>query len=182
MYRFIFLILLLSLSYPCTAETRSYNTRSPNYNPYYGAYMGGDYVPRYRYAGRNSSVFSDINDLERYAMNKNFTHDSDRMRLERLEMQTFGAVQEGDMLTRYDNVKDAILARPKQNYKTTILRNINDYFNGQLTGYTPALNPSEYNNYNYGRSSNTNFVTPYGKRYHTNNYGVGNDAGVRIID
>lgn len=182
MYRFVVLLLLLSLSYPSISATREVVTQRPYYNPYYGAYYGGDYVPNYRYSRRNSSAFPDINDLERYAMNRNFTKDSDRTRLERLEMLSFGAVQQGDMLARYDNVRNAILSRPKQNYKTTFLRNISDYFNGQLTGFTPTLNQSDFENYNFGRSSQTNFITPYGKGYKTNNYGIGNDAGVRILD
>jgi len=182
MYRFAFLFLILILSYPCFSKTRTVVTQRPYYNPYYSAYYGGDYVPNYRYSKRNSSIFSDINDLERYAMNRNFTRDTDRMRLERLEMQAFGAIQQGDMLSRYDNVRDAILSRPKQNYKTTLLKNINDYFNGQLTGFTPSINQSDFENYSFGQSSHSNFVTPYGKGYRTNNYGIGNDAGVRIID
>jgi len=182
MYRFVFLFLLFSLSYSCIAQTSDFITQKPYYNPYYGAYYGGDYIPQQRLKSKKSSLFSDINDLEKYAMNKNFTRESDRMRLERLEMQAFGAVQNGDMLTRYNNVRDAILSRPKQNYKTTFLRNISDYFSGQLTGFTPALNQSEFNDYNFGRNSHRYYQTPYGKGYSTYDYGIGNDASIRILD
>ena len=45
--------------------------------------------------------------LEQYTLNRNFTRESDLERLQRLEMQAFGAVQQGDINTRYDNVRNA---------------------------------------------------------------------------
>jgi hypothetical protein len=174
--------MLLAISMPAFAS-RTIVTQRPYYNPYYGAYYGGDYIPNYRTIRTNHSIFPDINDLERYALNRNFTRDSDRTRLERLEMQAFGAVQQGDITTRYDNVREAILTRPKQNYKTSILRSISDYFNGQVTGFTPPISSNDYSDvYPYGKSSTTNYVTPFGKGYSTNNYGIGSSTGVHILD
>ncbi len=186
MYRVFLSILLITLSMPVYSGTRTVVTQTPVFNPYYApqAYYGGDYIPSRSY-GRKQSVFSDINDLERYALNRNFTRDSDRIRLERLETLAFGAVQEGDIYTRYDNVRDAILSRPKQNNKTTILRNISDYFSGQLTGFTPSVTTNQnYYQYpsSYGQSSSSEYITPWGKGYRTNNFGLNSGSGVRILD
>ena len=190
MYR-AFIIFLLFLQIVPVYATRTVVTQSPVYNPYYTphAYYGGDYVPNSRYHRRHSSIFPDINDLEKYAMNKNFTGDSDRVRLERLETLAFGAVQEGDIYNRYDNVRNAILTRPKQNTKTSILRGISNYLNGQLTGYTPSIMSGTNSNSNlypyssgYSSSSSTEYITPWGKGYRTNNYGIGSGSGVHILD
>ncbi len=185
MYRVFALFLLLILSMPVFAS-RTVVTQTPLYNHYYNpqAYYGGDYIPNRRYQ-RNTSVFRDINDLERYALNRNFTKDSDRTRLERLEMLAFGAVQQGDIYTRYDNARNAILSRPKQNYKTSVLKNLSDYFSGQLTGFTPSLtsttNPNIYSS-DYGHTSATEYITPWGRGYRTNNYGIGSGSGIHILD
>lgn len=186
MYRILTLFLLLTISMPVFSATRKVVTQTPYYNPYYApqAYYGGDYIPR-RSFRRNSSAFYDINDLERYAMNKNFTRDSDRVRLERLETLAFGAVQEGDIYTRYDNVRNAILSRPKQNYKTSVLRSINDYFNGQMTGFTPSLSQSDsYGNNSgfFGKSYSSGYSTPWSHGFRTSNYGTNSGTGVHLID
>ena len=173
MYRIVVIFLLLfSITMPALTATRKVVTQTPYYNQYYApqAYWGGDYIPSKKYSRRVSSRFYDINDLERYAFNKNFTRESDRSRLERLENLAFGAIQEGDIYTRYDNVRNAILTRPKQNIKTSVLQSVSDYFNGQLTGFTPSVSsqPSEF-----GKRSYTNYSTPWGKGYRTDNYGIG---------
>lgn len=186
MYRAFLSFLLIAFTMPVFAQTRTVVTQTPIYNPYYApqAYYGGDYIPNKHYQ-RRGSIFSDINDLERYALNKNFTRDSDRMRLERLETLAFGAVQEGDIYTRYDNVRNTILSRPKQNYKTSVLRSISDYFSGQLTGFTPSLSTNQtYYPYpsTYGQSSSTEYVTPWGKGCKTNNYGLSSGSGIHLLD
>lgn len=185
MYRAFILLLLISITTPVLAS-RTVVTQTPVFNQYYTpqAYYGGDYVPNRAYQRRNS-VFSDINDLERYALKRNFTRDSDRIRLERLETLAFGAVQEGDIYTRYDNVRNAILSRPQQNYKTSLLRNISDYFSGQLTGFTPSLQQTQSNypySSDFGQSSTTQYVTPWGRGIRTNNYGISSGSGVHILD
>ena len=192
MYRFIVLFLLLVLPVSAFSATMKVVTQTP-YNQYYApqAYYGGDYIPPKRYSRHNASKFYDINDLEKYAMNKNFTRDSDRIRLERLETLAFGAVQEGDIYTRYDNVRNAILSRPKQNYKTSVLRNISDYLNGQLTGYTPSVNSSASDSFffdsypassDFGKRSSVDYSTPWGRGYRTENYGTGSGSTVHILD
>ena len=184
MYRFVMLLILSTLSMPAFSE-KTFTTISPYSGTYNTsqAYYGGDYIPDRRFS-KNRSVFSDINDLEKYAMNKNFTGDSDLKRVERLELLTFGAIQEGNIYTRYDNVRNAILTRPKQNYKTSILRSISDYFNGQLTGFTPQVNsyPGNTYSYPYEESSYTQYRSPWGSGYRTKNYGFGNSSGIHILD
>ncbi len=184
MYRFVILLIAGIFLNPAYAQ-RTVVTRSNYYNPYNeAAYWGGDYVPRYyRYGRQTSSQFPDISDLEKYALNKNFCRENDLKRLERLELQAFGAIQNGDINTRYANVRNAILTRPKQNYKTTLLRNLSDYFGGQITGFTPMVSPysDDYDN-NYGNSTSSFYTTPFGSRIRNNNYGISSGAGVHILD
>jgi len=182
MYRIVVLTLLFIFSAPVFAA-RTVVTQTPVFNPHYGAYYGGDYYPKYH---KNRSLFSDINELEKYAMNRNFARDNDQIRLERLENLAFGAIQEGDIYTRYDNVRNAILSRPKQNYKTSLLRNISDYFNGQMTGFTPGLSqPDCYNSFypnGFGKSYSTGYSNPWGSGYRTENYGTRTGSSIRILD
>ena len=186
MYRFIIFLILSALTMPVYAE-RTVVTQRPYYNPYYApqAYYGGDYIQQRKFMSKNRSAFYDINDLEKYAMNKTFTKESDRTRLERLETLAFGAVQEGDIYTRYDNVRNTILSRPKQNYKTSFLQGLSNYFNGQLTGFTPNVN-SNYNPYSsssdFERKSYTQYSSPWGSGYRSNYYGMGSGSSVRILD
>ena len=188
MYRFLVLLTLSAFTMPALAE-RTVVTQRPYYNPYYApqAYYGGDYIPQRRFQRQNHSVFFDINDLEKYAMNRNFSKDSDQIRLERLETLAFGAVQEGDIYARYNNVRNAILSRPKQNYKTSLLRGLSNYLNGQLTGFTPQLNQninSDIYSYpsDYERKSYTKYSSPWGSGYKSNYYGMGSGTGVHILD
>ena len=189
MYRII-ILLLFTVTMPVFAS-RTVVTQTPAYKSCYApqAYYGGDYIPDRRYYQRkHSSLFPDINELERYALNKNFTKDSDRTRLERLETLAFGAVQEGDIYTRYDNVRNFILSKQKQNYKTSLIQSLSSYFNGQLTGFTPSLtNNSYFGNYNqyssgYNNSSQYDYNSPFGKSHKTNYYETGNNFGVHILD
>lgn len=191
MYRIIFSIILTLSVLPAFAE-RTYVTEQPVYNSYYvpqAAYYGGYYNPRNRYIRNSGSRFTDINDLERYATGKNFFRESDITRIERMELLAFGAIQEGDINSRYANVREAILSRPKQNYKSSILKSISNYFTGQMTGYTPPINT--YNttdsvfpflDNSFGKSTITDYSSPWGKGYKINNYGTGSSAGVHILD
>lgn len=190
------------------AESRTIVTRTPlpynhpyNYtnsrNPIH--YYNGPYhnINRPYNIRRSTSGFSDISALEEYSMNRSFKRESDLERLERLELQAFGAIQQGDIASRYDNVRSAILSRPQQNYKTSLLRNIGNYFAGQMTGFTPSLNSFGSSNpymtpmsgftttnypTTYGNNSITEYSGPFGGGYRINNFGTGSSAGVRIID
>lgn len=192
MCRLIYLILFVSFLYTsmALAATRTVVTRTPYYynpNQLYHSQRFNNQLPS-KYCHRCSN-FSDINALERYTMHRNYARENDLARLERLEMQAFGALQQGDMNIRYDNVRKAILSRPKQNYKTSLLRNIGDYFAGQMTGYTPSLGTSNpfYSSSQfpttYGNSSFEQFSGPFGSSgYRINNYSTGSNAGIRLLD
>jgi len=186
MYRFIILLILSSISMPVFAE-RTVTTIQPYYIPYDTSqvYYGGNYILPKRYT-KNSSIFSDINELEKYAMNRNFTKDSDLTRLERLETIAFGAVQEGDIHSRYNNARNVLLSRPKQNPRNSILKNISNYFNGQLTGFTPPINSSNTNIHPYSSGYERDYysesISPWGRNFKTNHYGIGSGTGIRILD
>ena len=97
MYRFILSLLLLTFISPISsfATTRTVVTQSPYYyNPNFNHIQtrrpygyNRPHAPRQYYNPcHNCSNFSDINALEKYTMNRNFTRESDMQRLERLEM------------------------------------------------------------------------------------------------
>lgn len=199
MYRLLISFLMFSFLTPAFAASRTIVTQSPyyynpNFNHGYARPHWNNGIPPQRHPYcHNCSSFSDINALENYILNRNYARESDLQRLERLEMQAFGALQSGDINTRYDNVRSAILSRPKQNYRTSLLRNIGNYFGGQMTGYTPSMGSSSPFGYTtssfspypttYGNSSITEYSSPFGGRGYTiNNYSTGSNAGVRILD
>ena len=171
---------------------RYYNNRRPYYRP--NNFYNNAYNQRRFFHPRRSS-FSDLSALEQYTLNRNFTRESDLERLQRLEMQAFGAVQQGDINTRYDNVRNAILSRPKNNYRTSLIRNIGNFFGGQLTGFTPSFNSSfdddpffssnssfTTTQFPFGSTSTTGYSSPFGKGYRVNNFGTGSSTGVHILD
>lgn len=140
----------------------------------------------------------DLNTLEKYALNKTYQRENSLQRLERLENLAFGATQYGDIQSRYQNVENAILSRPKYGTKNSILKNLATYFSGQTTGFTPNLIPySTFNNLG-GFSSNPYLFTPnngyrnnsleqysngifgggWGNSF--NNYGTG--SSIKILD
>lgn len=206
MYRFLLALSLLALSSSyVAAESKIIQVAPPfqNISPYYpnNYYHNPNFYNRTHsnpalYNSRRyhpQSHFSDIEALEKYSMNKNFGRETDLQRLQRLEMQAFGAVQSGDINRRYDNVRDAILARPSYtNTKTSLLRNIGNYFSGQLTGFTPPIgNDPFFSNSGfattpypttYGNQSYEQYSRPFGGGYRVNNYGTGSSSGVRILD
>ena len=214
----LFILILISLTIvPVSEAARTVVTRTPCYgrnsyrhSPYYrhnyrnpklynqrynrkGLY--NTYPKRRFFNNRNyfsSSSFNDLSALEKYTLDKTYSRDSDLERLERLEMQAFGALQPGDINTRYDNVRTAILSRPKQNYKTSWIRNIGNFFNGQMTGFTPTIDNDPFFSGSsfantpypttYGNSNITQFSGPFGSGYRINNYGTGSGCGVKILD
>ena len=135
-----FFILLFCLLLPQVYASRTVVTQTPYngnyYNSYNNPYFYRDYHNRRR--GVYNPYYSEMNALEKYAFNRNFSRENNLERLQRLEMQAFGAIQQGDFNTRYDNVRSAILSRPKAHTNSSIWRNIGDYFSGQMTGFTPS--------------------------------------------
>ncbi len=225
---FILLAGILISNLNLIIEARTVVTRKPVYGSYYNRPSRGFRHSRYRHPARynnynrlhnpryynsypqrrffnnrgyyTTSSLSDLSALEKYTLNKSYSRDSDLARLERLEMEAFGAIQNGDINRRYDNVRSAILSRPKQNYKTSFWRNIGNYFGGQMTGFTPSFTPSFTSSFDndpffsnssfgstpypttYGNNSVSQYSTPFGSGYRLNNYGAGSGCGVKILD
>ena len=215
MSRYLIILTIFTLFTVTTncAESKIVRFESPNYNRLapQSNYYSHDYYnnpnyytrthsnPIYRHTPSakyyQSSHFSDINALEKYSFNKNFQRESDLERLQRLEMQAFGAVQSGDINRRYENVRNVILSRPNyNNTRTSFLRNLGNYFSGQMTGYTPSFNSTYSPSFNpfttssfvppttYGNQSFTQISSPFGGGYRINNYGTGSSSGIRILD
>ena len=157
--------------------------------------------PHYRHQRNQYNHFlskNDLNALEQYAMNKSYYRDNDIQRLERLENLAFGATQIGDIHTRYRNVENAILSRPKYNTKQSLINNLANYFSGQATGFTPSFNTSQnYSNLG-GFSNNPYMFTPtpgydntrfeqysngiFGGGWGVSGQNFGTGSSVRILD
>ncbi len=145
-------------------------------NPYYrhNAYYDYEVLPR------------DLSALEKYSMNKIYSREQPLKRLERLENLAFGAIQSGDTASRFKNVENAILSRPKYYTKRTFLGNMANYFAGQATGFTPSI----YDSYGYNNLNNrygTNRINQYsngifGGGYNILNHSLGNGSSIRILD
>ena len=86
----------------------------------------------------------DLGTLDKHALNKTYRRDSNLTRLERLENLAFGATQAGDLQHRYRNVENAILSRPPYRTKNSMLGTLANYFLGQTTGFTPAINENNF--------------------------------------
>ncbi len=170
-------------------------TQSPyfsNYTPYRQNHRHPR-VAMYNSGAFNYGNFTDMSALEKYAFNKNYYGESNLRRLQRLESLAFGAIQQGNFDSRYEKVKEAILSRPQNTTKTSVLRSISNYFAGQLTGFEPPINgyyagdfqnSQFYDNLpsNYGRTINDYSRSPWGSRYGTYNYGSGSGTGIQILD
>ena len=191
-------LIFCSILLPTYAE-RTVVTQESYYPPYYDTYTQNRFFNK-KY---NNSYFSDISALEKYALNKTYKRDSDLQRLQRLEMTTFGSIQSGDLDSRYDRVSNAILSRPKQNYKTSLLRNLGNYLSGQMTGYTPSLldnrnsyygsnytpnyYPNTFSQNSYPSSYDNGKIVEYGSGpfntgYRINNFQTGSSSGITILD
>lgn len=134
-------------------------------------------------AQRIDNVISNFNQLNKYpniskntlskienkVFSQTFPQNSPDRRIERLEQQMFGAVQSGDITSRYQNL---ITASKKFNPDTVInsyypmpaggpkLRNVlgnlgNTMLGGSMTGFTPPIDP-----YGYGPNGNYSCNNP----------------------
>lgn len=179
---FVCFLMLVNVAPVLAAKTVT-TTRSYNY---YNPYRRGYYPPPNPYRYSNG-----LNALERYALSRSYGRENDIQRLERLENLAFGAVQNGDLDTRYQQVENAILSRPKYNgYKNTFRNVLGNYIAGQATGVTPSiitqdLMPSyttgfapQYTNSNVMQYSSFPFG---GRGFHVMNQNYGTNSGIRIL-
>lgn len=163
MRKFVVLLLIINII-PVYADTFSSKLKMNQPKTIISSYEGSrrqnrlhpHHCPQCHYNNPYLSS-SELNALEKYAMNKTYRRENDLRRLERLENLAFGAAQSGDIFSRYKNVEEAILSRPKYGTKQSVWSNIANYFAGQATGFTPSMMP--YNNLG-GFTSNPYSFTP----------------------
>ena len=160
-------------------------------NPYYNNGFNSRFNNRRFYRPGFTTSFADIGALENYTLNRNYNNESDLERLERLEMQAFGAIQDGDISSRYDNVRSAILSRPQPvRTKNSLFRNIGNFFTGQMTGFTPSFDndpffaDSYFNPYpsTFGNQTAETYSRPFGGGSRIRNYGTGSNCGIKLLD
>lgn len=210
MIKFVVFLLILTIVPPSFADIITSTGNGPNYRsfmnktttvaPLHSPYRSQRYHRNTHcptchnhtsYLSRNN-----LNALEKYALNKTFNRESELQRLERLEDLAFGSIQEGDLVSRYKNIENAILSRPKTTAKSSVLNNLANYFSGQTTGFTPSLIPyPSYNNlggfsttpYGYGPNYNSQRIEQFSNGIFGGGYGFsgsnfGNGSSIRILD
>lgn len=131
-----------------------------------------------------------LSEIETKVLKKTYGKGDSESRIERLEQQIFGAVQSGDLASRFETLKAAAQdysanpytmgynpnpytngygQMPMQTSKPGlrgVLGNIGNYlmggglYGGSMTGFTPPIDP--YNNYNYNYNNNN------GSNYYAN--------------
>lgn len=189
-------LLLLILNFPQVCAQRTVVTRGPYYNQYNQRYINSYHSPHrrnyYTNGGNNSENFTDTSVSEGYALGRNYMANNNMVRLQRLERQIFGAVQQGDFDERFQRVREAVAIRQPQRPKKTVMRKIGDYFAGQLTGFEPSLsdeylydsnNPTLDYNQGFGKSSlYSHGTSPWNQGYRVDGYGMGNSGSIRILD
>lgn len=178
-------------------QINTYNTDSQNF-----------VTPPNAYTYQTQNVYQNIpakalSRLEAQMFNQSFNTLSPQNRIERLEQKLFGAVQTGDLDTRYRALQMAARNYRQANAPVQIAQNIGGggilrnilgglttNMGGVMTGFTPPMgsycNPYPYNNngfnlFNsnpYGMYRGYRSNTGYYDRY--NNFDTG--AGVHILD
>lgn len=170
---------------------------------------------------RIDNIISNFNQLNKYpnisknvlsrietkVLNQNFPQNNPETRIERLEQRIFGAVQSGDIDSRYEALVTAAKnynANPLNNYNANpvmgsgwkgILSSMgNSMLGGTMTGFTPPINPYG-NNYGYndpyaslgsgGSGVYRGYRTNNGLgrySYHDDFSNYGSGTGVTILD
>lgn len=173
----LFVCFLLLVNVAPVFAAKTVRTTSPFY------YNPGYYQPMLPSGGLNA--------LERYALSRSYARESDIQRLERLENLAFGAVQNGDIDTRYRQVENAILNRPRYNgYRNTFRNALGNYIAGQATGVTPSILTQDlmpaYSTGFAPQYTNSNVMQyssfPFGGRgYRIMNNNYGTNSGIKIL-
>lgn len=153
---------------------------------------------------------NELSKMESRILGQSFSQSNAETRIERLEQQIFGAVQSGDLNSRYETLKlaaktynkntiyspDNIAQATRGGWKGMIGDLGNSFLGGTMTGFTPPINPyngtynNGYNRYNNYNSYANPYTSGYGmyKGYRTNHgyydgfkdYSSG--TGVTILD
>lgn len=200
--------------------TGNYYNSQPNiqYRQPYDGYYGRPIIYRTK-VNRKSSIsdgeklvanqFSGIEKLEKQIMLQTYEYDSAKNRIERLEQRLFGAVQEGDLASRFETLKIAsrnynsfssntsnysaqnsyrppiFTGMSGSNWKNTLWRNFKNQFIGMPTGITPAMDPAYMDYFEAeramaGNGEEVGVQTNRGYYYSNRNRGTG--TGVTILD
>lgn len=161
-------------------------------------YAGSDMMPQPRchhcstYPRSDFRTFSPTNlsALEQYALKKNYKRESDIERIQRLENLVFGAIQEGDINSRFYNIEQAILSSPQvKSQRRSIIGNLTNFITGQPTGFTPSLTDSfmpTFNPYPTGSLRNRNYEQysnlPFGSGWGFAEQNFNGGTSVKILD
>lgn len=178
---------LFTTTYPSATEAQRIDNIISNFNQ----------INKYPNISQNV-----LSKMESRVFSQNFPQNNPQHRIERLEQKVFGAVQSGDINSRYEALKIAINTYNKNvtNNDTLYPNNIaqggwrniaGSLLGGSMTGFTPPISPY------YG--NNNSFVDPFsgghgiyrgygannglgGYRYHNQYSDYGAGTGVTILD
>lgn len=144
--------------------------------------------------------------IEMKIFGRNFNEESKQNRIERLEQQILGAVQSGDILTRYETLKTLAGNYNSNQYSPNyysnplistqggwkgVLSSLGGMLlgnNGTITGFTPGLDPyytnSPYLNYSSLGSPGYGYYNGYrsNRGYYDRFNNYGSQTGVTILD
>jgi len=153
-----------------------------------------------RTAPTYTSNSSNLNLMEQALFNRNYNRENMNSRLNRLEENMFGEVQNGTIAERYRNLSQSFdynRPNPYYNYnnryynnynnpypmfspyspettrKLGILSRLSNFFGGNATGVTP---------YPDGFFQDSMTSSPFGNSYYSHNNTFGNGATVRMLD
>ena len=146
--------------------------------------------PSCEYWGYNTISPANLNALERHALKKNYKRESDLERIQRLETLAFGAIQEGDINSRFYNLEQAILSMPQvSTQNNSVLSSLTNFFKGHPTGFTPSLSDSfmpTFNPYPSGSLRNRQYEQysnmPFGSGWGFSDQNFNGGTSVRILD
>lgn len=184
---------LFTTTYPNSSNAQRIDNIISNFNQ----------INKYPNISRNA-----LSRMETKIFNQSFPQNSSERRIERLEQRIFGAMQSGDIDSRYN----ALIAA-SQNYSVNPMGNYypnpigtngwkgilgslgNAMLGGNMTGFTPSINPYYNNNYGYNdpylNSGQGGYGIYKGNRvnnglggysYQDNFTNYGSGTGVTILD
>ena len=150
---------LFNATYPNASATQRMDNIISNFNQ----------INKYPNISKNT-----LSKIEKKVFNQTFSQNSPDRRIERLEQQVFGAVQSGDIDSRYQNLiiasknsnsnPDAIINRYAS--RPNLMGNMGmggSMLGGSMTGFTPPIDP--YSNYgsnnNYASNNNNGNNDPF---------------------
>ena len=148
---------------------------------------------------QSNKYFKKLSRYERDFFDRTYGNESVESRLSRLEEYTMGAVQSGDLNTRFDNFQRYVASHNYDKTYTTfspycgtpvasgsgwrgLAGSLGNFFSGMMTGTPTGMTPplsSPYIN-NYGPDYQRGFYSNRGWNDHNTYYGSG--TGVHVLD